>query len=187
MSEADNNEDPEVAPWDLLASALGSLAELEEDEEQLDILQEDVGAGSDDPNDPFQKIPLEKARNLLKVRKTAQDLKEGTITREKYLAILRPYVKPLEGQIDALDTEDMQTQIGELPEEQRPIFDMAYNILVDMLDGLQMMREYQTSGDMKDVDEGLAMVEKAFGQLDRIQDETIELGREMMEEELRGS
>ncbi|HIB68572.1 MAG TPA: hypothetical protein EYO33_26660 [Phycisphaerales bacterium] len=172
----DDHDDGEAEPWDLLANALGTLSEIEDEPEGLDVVE-----GSDataDPNDPFYKVPLEKAGNLLKLRRVTAGLSEGTVTREKFLAVVRKFMKPLDDGLKLLESEAVTKQIEGMPDEQLLVFHHLQDQLDVLLEGLEIMFEYRESGDMADVERGMALVEKAMVALDTVQDRAIELGRE---------
>ena len=65
-----------------------------------------------------------------------------------------------------------------MPDEQLLVFHHLQDQLDVLLEGLEIMFEYRESGDMADVERGMALVEKAMVALDTVQDRAIELGRE---------
>lgn len=176
------SEEEELEPWDLLADALGSLNELEDDEEQLDV--HESFDSNVDPDDPYFKVPLEQASNLIQIRQAVSDLKSGEITRERYVAIIRPFLQPLKNGLQLMDSDTVKVKIEEIPEEQRAIFDLMHNQLTQLNEGMSLLFQYRDTGDMNDVDKGLQTVESAMKMLDLVQDQAIETGQE---EDLRSN
>lgn len=174
--QLDDHNDGEAEPWDLLANALGTLSEIEDEPEGLDVVE---GADATaDPDDPFYKVPLEKAGNLLKLRRVAAGVCDGTVTREKFLAVVRKFMKPLDDGLKLLESETVTKQIKGMPEEQIVVFHHLQDQLDVLLEGLEIMFDYKDTGDLADVEKGMALVEQAMIALDNVQDRAIELGRE---------
>lgn len=174
--ELTDHEDEEAEPWDLLANALGTLSEIDDDDEGID-LQEGVEHGND-PDDPFYKIPLEKAGNLIKLRMVSAGIADGTVARDKFLAVVRNFMKPLGDGLKLLESDAVAKQIEDMPEEQINVFYHLQEQLDVLLEGLEIMWKYKQSSDLEDVEKGMELVEQAMVSLDDIQDHAIEIGRE---------
>ncbi|MFA5506038.1 MAG: hypothetical protein WC314_21295 [Vulcanimicrobiota bacterium] len=170
------SSEEDAEPWDLLADALGSLNELEDDDVELNL--QESSNSSLDQDDPYFKVPLEQASNLILIRRAVADLKSGAITRERYVAIIRPFVQPLQNGLQLMETDVVKNKISEIPEEQRVIFQWMHERLAQLSEGMNLLFSYRDSGQMSDVDRGLQIVEEAMKALDQIQDAAIEAGQE---------
>ncbi len=183
--QAEEREDAEEAPWDLLASALGSLDQVPEDEEPLDYRE--TFESQVDESDPFLKVSLDQAQNLIAIQTAAEELQSGGLAKEQFLARLKPYMQPLMDGLELVKSEAVQAQLDELPEDQRALFDLTQKHLGVLLGGLQQMANYKQSESMEDVEAGLQTVERAFQLLDEVQDHAIDAGREyVLREEASG-
>ncbi len=182
--QPDPSTPEEAAPWDLLSNALGSLDEIEESDESLALdVREQSEGGGEGQADPYRKVPLEHAANLIKLQNAAAGVLSGSLTTEEYMDILRPMQKALESGIKLIESEAVASQIAALPEEQRTLFLETQSLVGVLLDGVRHMSRYKESANPDDVRDGLASIEAAFQELDEVQDEAIDLGRELDAEE----
>lgn len=172
-----DQEEDEIAPWDLLAGALGSLHEIDEPDEDpvLNVVEGEFGA--EEP-DPFSKVPLEKASNLLKLRRLVQELQSGAVSKEDFLNGIRPMYRSLDNGLQLVTSEPVQKQLLELDEDERAVFDSTHQTIRFMCDGLASMLGYKESNNLDDVRQGMQMIEDGFEELDQIQDQAIELAQE---------
>ncbi len=179
MSHEDAETENEVAPWDLLSDALGALDDLEETDEEFALDIKEVARGDSGGDGKFSKVPLEQAGNLIKLRKAADGLLEGRLTTQDYMNVLRPMQKALENGIKLIQTDAVASQIAALPEDQKALFLETQALIGILLEGISQMMRFQETGNQADVLEGLERIEAAFQELDEVQDEAIELGREL--------
>ena len=168
--------DPEAEPWDLLATALGSLEELEDEEETLDF-QESFSVTGVVDDAGSDKVPLQSASNLLKIRSIAKGILDGSLSREEYGATLKSRIQALENGLKAVDSPAGQKKLEDLPEEHEHLWDMFYNVVVDLHGGLEQMHAFLRSSDPNDVEEGLAKIEKGYIDIDKLHDPAIEYAR----------
>lgn len=174
--------DEEIAPWDLLADALGSLQDIEEPEEDLtiDVLEGQVATSEDDP---YHKVPLEKAKNLLKLRRCVDAVVEGRMSKQDFLNSIRPMARSLENGLKLAESPAVRRQLDELSDEEYNVFLQAQDSIELMHSGMKRMLRYKETDDLQDVEEGMNIVENCFEELDEVQDEAIELGQELEEVE----
>ncbi len=175
-------EEDEVAPWDLLAGALGSLHEIDEPDEDpvLNVME---GATEFADVDPLTKVPLEKASNLLKLRRLCREVESGSLSKEDFLNGIRPMYRSLDNGLQLVGSEAAQKQLLELDEAERAVFDATHRTIGVMWEGLAMMLSYKESNALDHVRQGMQMIEDGFAELDQIQDQAIEMAREEYEEE----
>lgn len=174
MSEYD--KDGEAEPWDLLSQALGSLDDLEEDEDYaLDVSEKGSGVGAE----RFSKVPLEQAENLIAVRSLAAGIKDGTVTIDVFRSRLKLMVRSLQDGLKVVSSEAVLPHLESLPPEQRAYFDRTAKLVEALVRGGQKMLSYAETRQMSDLDVGLEVIEKAFRELDELQDQAIEVGREI--------
>lgn len=172
----EHNKDGEAEPWDLLSQALGSLDDLEEDEDYaLDVSEKGAGVGAE----RFSKVPLEQAENLLAVRSLAAGIKDGSVTIDVFRSRLKLMVRSLEDGLKVVSSEAVQPHLESLPADQRAYFDRTAKLVEALVQGGQKMLSYADSRQMSDLDGGLGVIEKAFRDLDELQDQAIEIGREI--------
>lgn len=177
-----HEEEDEIAPWDLLAGALGSLHEIDEPDEDpvLNVME----GGAEATNaDPLTKVPLEKAGNLLKLRRLCGEVETGALSKEDFLNGIRPMYRSLDNGLQLVGSEAAQKQLLELDEAERAVFDATHRTIGFMWEGLGLMLRYKDSDDLDDVRQGMQMIEDGFTELDQIQDEAIDLAREQAEQE----
>ena len=173
----------DVAPWDLLADALGSLQELDEPEEDpvLDVLEGQVAVSEDDPD---YKVPLERSKNLLKLRRLVDGLFDGSLGKTDFLNSIRPMARSMENGLKLAKSPAVQKQLDEMSEDERAVFYDAQDVLKDILKGIQQMLRYKETDNIADVEEGMDSVERCFQELDEIQDDAIAMDRETREAEV---
>lgn len=176
-TEPEELPEEEAAPWDLLANALGTLSELEDDEAPLDV-SESFDSPEGGAEDPFHKVPLEQASNLIRLRRAVAAVKSGQMTVDKFTATVKSFIQPLEDGIHLMQSAPVQKQIAELPEDQLPIFTHLSENLKQLLGGLKTLANYKQSEDPADLDNGMSIIEDAMVGLDQTQDQAIEKGRE---------
>lgn len=183
MSEDQSIEEDEIAPWDLLADALDSLQDIDEPEEDpvLNVLE--GGHEELDGENPLVKVPLEKARNLVKIRRLATQLEEGAISKDEFLNGIRPMHRSLENGLKLVKSKAVQKQLAELDQVEREIFDETQAAIRLLMSGIGRMLQYKETESLDDVAAGLQTVEQAMQELDEIQDEAIELAQEEPEYE----
>ena len=178
MSHEEETDD-EVAPWDLLTGALGSLQDIEDDDDtELNVVEgmEEVD------EDGLTKVPLEKAGNLIKLRNWTSGVIDGSLSKEDFLNNIRPMHRSLENGMKVIKTDALQEQLAEFTEVERKIFDATYQSIRVLYDGLTQMLLYKESNNPEDVEKGMQMVEDGMLELDHIQDEAIELAQQEPEE-----
>lgn len=177
MQDIDSEGAPdEGAPWDLLADALTSLDEIEEEEDPVLDVREAFGDTVEES--PLTKVPLERAKNLMKVRNAVENLLTGRIEKMKFLDTIRPMERALENGLKVVTSGPVQKRIAELPEEERFLYEDAHEMIIALQAGLKRMLLYRDSDDLSDVKEGLVLVEEAFLNLDEIQDDAIEIAED---------
>lgn len=173
-----DTEGGEAEPWDLLSQALGSLDELDSDEElALDVSEQ--GGGANQP-ERFAKVSLDQATNLLAVRSLAAGVKDATITVEVYRSKLKLMVRSLEEALKVIKSETVVNHLEELPPEQKVYFLQTSQLVEALVQGGHSMLRYPESKSVADIDQGLGIIEQAFLELDEIQDKAIDLGREIV-------
>lgn len=171
-------EDDEPAPWDLLANALGNLDDLEEDEDlALDVSEQPSSAGGQGA-DSFSKVPLEQARNLIQIRQMAAGVRDGSVTIENYRSKLKLMVRGLEEGLKVVRSDAMVKKADALPADQKAVFQQTAKLVEALVEGGQRMLRYPETKNTADIDEGLAVIEGAFQDLDNVQNKAIEIGRE---------
>ena len=117
MSE--HNHEQEAEPWDLLSEALGSLDDLDEDEDfALDVSDRSGGVGGE----RFSKVPLEQAENLLAVQGLAAGIKDGSVSIDVYRSRLKLMVRTLEDGLKVAVSDAVLPHLEALPPEQRAYF-----------------------------------------------------------------
>lgn len=170
------HDDDEPAPWDLLANALGNLDDLEEDEDlALDVSEQ----GSSGPSlDSFSKVPLEQARNLIQIRQLASGVKDGSVSIENYRSKLKLMVRGLEEGLKVVRSDAIVKKAEALPADQKAVFQQTARLVEALVQGGQRMLRFPETRDTADVDQGLAVIEQAFADLDSVQTTAIEIGRE---------
>jgi hypothetical protein len=175
--DEDDDEEEEEEPWELLSQALGSLDELGSDED----LALDVSERLEAPNQPerFAKVPLDQAQNLIEVRNLARGVKDGSITMDVYRSRLKLMVRSLEEGLKVVKSEAVVARIEELPEEQKVFFVQTQHLVEALVRGGQHMLKYAESKQISDLEEGHAIIEQAFQELDDMQTRAIEAGREI--------
>ena len=183
MSESDKQEE-EIAPWDLLTGALSSLQDIDEPDEDpvLNVL-EGGGDPALDGEDALVKVPLEQAKNLIKLRRLTQELEEGSRSKDDFLNGIRPMHRSLENGIKLVTTPAVQRQLADLDEVEREIFDDTHAAIKVLMSGIARMLSYKETENLDDVRAGLQIVEESMQELDEIQDEAIELAAEEYDEE----
>jgi hypothetical protein len=173
----DDGEESEAEPWDLLSQALGSLDELGTDED----LAVDVSERAPESKEPeiFTKVPLDQVANLIAVRALASGIKDGSITIEVYRSRLKLMVRSLEDGLKVVSSETVVNQIQALPEEQKVFFTQTSKLVEALVQGGHRMLRYSETKQFSDVDEGLAVIESAFVELDEVQSKVIDVAREI--------
>ena len=174
----DEDEEAEAEPWDLLSQALGSLDGLEADEDLAVDVTERAEGGAEPER--FSKVPLEQAANLIAVRHLAAGVKDGSVTVDVYRSRLKLMVRSLEEGMKVVKSETVVNHIAALPEEQKVFFVQTSKLIEALVTGGHRMLRYSETKEMADVDEGLAIIENAFTELDELQTKAIDMGREMV-------
>lgn len=177
FGDEDSEEEQEAEPWDLLSQALGSLDELESDEDlALDVSERGESTGG---AERFAKVPLDQAANLIAVRQLAAGLQNGSLSVDAYRQRLRQMVRALEEGLKVVRSETVVTHIASLPEDQKVFFQQTEHLVDALVQGGHQMLGYCESKQWSDVEQGLQRIEQAFVDLDEMQSRAIELGREI--------
>ena len=177
-TETQETESEQPEAWDLLSEALGSLDELEDDGDvSIDVREHGDDTGAE--QDPFTKISLANAEYLIKLRSVVASLVAGEIAKEQFLAQVRPVATYVANGVELMNSETVTSQVEELPEEEAHLINDAVELFGSLSEGLKLMTEYFESNSIEEVQRGMQIIEEAFLELDEVQDEAIEIGREV--------
>lgn len=171
----EEDEDDEAEPWDLLSQALGSLDELGSDEDFALDVSERVGRSA---AESFEKVPLEQARNLMEIRRLADGVRDGSITIEVYRTRLKAMVRGLEEGLKIFKSDAVAQHLQQIPPDQQPYFLATAKLVETLVVGGQQMLRYPETRQISDVDQGMAMIEQGFQELDEMQAKALEIARE---------
>lgn len=167
------------------ASCSSCGTSLQEDDEEGIISQLD-DAGDDDEEAPqfraYRKIPLDKAKNYLAIKKAEREMPEGTMTLDEYTIIVRKVRRIADSGVLLFASPLMDKKFAKAsPGYNAARRDMAAAFQL-LQDGMKRMGNYLESGDMSDVLEGAVVVEAAYVAIDRAQDRAEEYEKDEVTE-----
>lgn len=176
MSEEHNESEGDLS--DLVAQAY-SDTELnpEEDTPALNIMSNSLLGGGD-----LEKVPLERAANLLKAREAARAIRHDEITPEEFLQQLLPIQELAENGVKLFAAEVVKKETEKLPPEQQEVVAAFEKQVYVLKEGIELMASYADTGLIDDLDRGLELVEQSMVAVDEIQDRASELAEIEKEE-----
>ena len=162
--------DQEIS-WDSLSQAIEDVQDTEEDSPPFSLLSQAGLAGLIDPD---EKVPLERAANLLLMREAADLIRRDQISAEEYLEKVLQVAEVADNGIKLFSSDVLRKETEKLPDDQGELVYRFEEQVHTLKRGTDLMAAYIESGNIDDLDQGLALVEESMLMVDEIQDAAIE-------------
>lgn len=124
---------------------------------------------------PNEKVPLEQSANLVLMREAAAAIRRDQITPEEYLAKVKQVALVADNGIKLFSAEIVKKETAKLPEEEQELIAQFEAQVYVLKEGTDLMKLYIESGNIDDLDNGLALVEKSMAMVDSVQDRALEM------------
>lgn len=175
----DETEREEEEDWaEQMAHALEGTETDEEDAPPFSMLSGALlGVG------PDEKIPLEQSPNLIMMREAAAAIRRDEISPEEYLEKVNQMASLADNGIKLFSAEAVRHEVEKLPPEHAALVDELEEQVHTLKKGTDLMARYVESGNIEDLDNGLALVEKCISEADKVQDRALEMAREEAQQE----
>ncbi|MBT9584970.1 hypothetical protein IV102_16625 [bacterium] len=168
---AEHIEQPEEDDgWGAVAQAFEQAEDQEDDGPPLNILSGEASSGFE-----FEKIPLDKAGNLVLLREAAEQIRHDEISAEEFVEKVMQVTELAENGIKLFASEALKKETAKLPPEQIELVNLFEKQIYAVKEGTTLMASYADSGNIDDLDRGLDIVERALQIVDEIQDDAIEI------------
>lgn len=148
----------------------GAQIESDDDEEAVDMV---AGAGIQSAK--AEKIPLDRAKNLIQLRDAAEGIQAGKISLEEYRQAVSRILYISQTGVMVFETDLVKKKIAELPREEAELAARQYGEFKKFNQGVNLMSKFLESSDMSCVKQGFAQALAAMEELDRIQDLQLEI------------
>lgn len=135
----------------------------------------DVTSGGRPAASESDKIPLEKASNLLRVRQAHEQFLNGEIGPEQLVESVGKVLQTVGELLGLFELPIAQKQLAEAGETAQQVAEKARQDLEAIADGLEQMMDAAESGDRAALDAGMAAVQAGYVALDSTQDTANEL------------
>jgi hypothetical protein len=170
LADQQAEEQAEDDGWGVVAQAFEGAEDCEEDGPSLNILSGEAATGFG-----FEKIPLEKAGNLVLLREAAAQIRHDEISAEEFVEKVMQVLDLAENGIKLFSSEALKKETAKLPPEQIELVALFEQQIYAVKEGTTLMASYADSGLIDDLDRGLEMVERALQIVDEIQDQAMEI------------
>lgn len=167
-----SNPKEEDETWGLLADALGSLDQLEDDV-SVDVKEKFQFRSK--PKAELTKTPLQKSKQYLAFSEAAEELVDGHIDKPTYLARVEPLVQQQRAILQTLSDPQVEKRYAGLSEDENRLYKEIRGCFTRLIHGGERMLAYGQSDELDDVEQGLKLLDEAYLALDRAQDEVIAL------------
>lgn len=159
----------------------GYSTECEQCGQRLDHLPDDVSldvlAGGQ-RRVGLHKVSMEEARNLRQLREAREGLANGSMPEEAYLTSVEEIASIVGAALDLYASPWFVGKQAKMPKDAAKVYaDIAAGAR-EMMDGLDLMRAYETSRSLDDVDAGLARFESGLWKVDVAQDVALQKAAE---------
>ena len=158
--------------WDLLADALGSLDQLEDDV-SVDVKEKFQFRSK--AKKELTKTPLQKSKQYLAFSEAAEELFDGHIDKAAYLSRVEPLSQQQRAILQTLSDPEVEKRYAGLSEDENRLYKEIRGCFTRLCQGADRMLAYRQSNEPDDVEEGLKLLDEAYLALDRAQDEVIAL------------
>jgi hypothetical protein len=135
----------------------------------------DVTAGGKSPAGESDKIPLEKASNLIRVRQAHEQFANGEISAQQLTESVGKVLQTVGELLGLFDLPIAQKQLADAGETAQQVAEKARQDLESIAEGLEQMIDAAESGDRPALDAGMAAVQAGYQALDSTQDTANEL------------
>ena len=125
------------------------------------------------------KVPMEEAKNLLKLKEAHQGLASGRLSAEEYSAVVEDVLSIVESALELYNSAYMKDQLSRMEPPAADIYKKMAAAAAEMEKGLARMLKYGESGSLADVEAGLAKVEEALWKVDAAQDVAVSRAEEL--------
>lgn len=167
-----------MASFDIGGAIRGALEGVEEDSAPVDVTEGSRRRGSDG-----EKIPLENAGNLIKVREAREKLLAGDSSAELFCEAVGQVLKTMMELLSLYELPQVQAQLEQADEAQRAVAEKCRVDLETIAEGLEQMMDGADTGDQTLLDTGFARVEAGYQALDATQDAANEIADDYEDEE----
>jgi hypothetical protein len=163
--------------WCDITAALQEATRLggrDEDPPPLNLLS-GSGLSHSVPSGVGGRIPVEQSLHLRLLREAAAGIRHGEIDGEEFLAKVQYVGMVAHEGLKLLATPWMAKQFGQLPPAELALVEAFEEQALALVEATELMAAYLDSGNVDDLDRGLAMAEQCMLQVDQVQDEAVEL------------
>lgn len=146
----------------------GESLGLESDDPSLDLVE-----GTDRKQAALERIAVHESKNLKKLTEARDGVLDGSLVMDGYLDVVEEVLAFAESAIEFYESPWAGKELSEMPEDAAQIYDQLAMAAHEMKAALLQMLKYQDSLKGSDIDEGLAMFEKALVRVSKAQDVAI--------------
>lgn len=149
---------------------------LEEDGPGIDVTASEPRFRSNSSD--LEKTPLEESKALIAVRDACHEVLAGSLEADGMVAVVSPVRQYMLSMQALFELPQVERELDRCDDVQRELADSTYDSLCRLVEGLDRILQYAESGEETDLREGLAEFESAFAELDRHQDQALEIVEE---------
>lgn len=155
-----------------LGSALSNAFAMpvEEDSAPINML---AGALGKPAGGPKKKGELEESPHLLAVRAAVAGLRDGSVTPDEYHESISTVQVQISELLGLFEMAQVKRELARASESDQQLAERTRQGLEVVEQGLDRLLGYLESEEMDDMDEGLALVESGYLDLDRTQDDAL--------------
>lgn len=162
----DADEEDVVGMGGALLAARAAAEGEEEDGDPFELLAED--------KHPRGKVPLHKAKNLLKLRAMRTGILTGEVTLEEFEVTVEEIYHVANNALNLFQLPSVRKRETKLTPEQAQVYEDSRAYLSDLVTGIDRMLQYCQTEDRADLEEGMEKVENAMIGISKTQDAAIE-------------
>ncbi|MCA9791146.1 MAG: hypothetical protein KC910_05100 [Candidatus Eremiobacteraeota bacterium] len=168
--------------WEDLANVIGRARDraedADDDPEGLDLMMAEGLGGLD----PFAKVPIDQANNVVMLREAVAGVRDGSLSLEDYQEAVEEIARMARTGVQLFASEPLKQRVAELPEDQAALIWQTGEQIALLKEGTEKMLAYVETQSPGDLDEGWAITEKVMLDLDQLQDQAIIKARQFQAE-----
>lgn len=150
-------------------SGISAQAGAEDDETPLNVMAGEAARPK------LDKIPLEKAVNLIALREACQGIQSGAMTKEVYRESVTKILNMSLMGVRLFECDVVRRKAESLPANEQELVLQTYEGFKKFHRGVQKMAGFLDTGDVANVQDGFTDAENAMLELDALQDKALEI------------
>jgi hypothetical protein len=120
------------------------------------------------------KVPLEQAKNLLKLQAAREGALGGHMSPEEYGRLVDEVLQIVQVGVELFKSQPVRSKVAQLPPDQAELVRRTQAETEAYLAGVQRMKAWLASRDPADAEQGYRQAEAALVAMDKIQDQALE-------------